>query len=181
MEGSWMSLRLNAIIIKDNGVSDGELPSTTELPSQLAPFYRVPVVTQPAPRRNAFGHPVVTPQYILLLHVQNVCTPFSPRIRRTTCVFLRVFRSLEFELWGCVRTYFQTTVSRQERIARERERERESIDFIVERDFSEIWIKNKGYFCKGSWGEECISIPSRESFNYFCIVTIFVGIIRLLF
>lgn len=82
---------------------------------------------------------------------------------------------------SCVRTYFQTTVSRQERIARERERERESIDFIVERDFSEIWIKNKGYFCKGSWGEECISIPSRESFNYFCIVTIFVGIIRLLF
>jgi len=39
-----MSLRLNAIIIKDNGVSAREFPST-RVPSQLAPLYRVPVVS----------------------------------------------------------------------------------------------------------------------------------------
>lgn len=41
---SGMSLRLNAIIIKDNGVSAREFPST-RVPSQLAPLYRVPVVS----------------------------------------------------------------------------------------------------------------------------------------
>lgn len=45
MEGSQMSLRLNAIIIKDNGVSARELP-LSQVPSHLAPFYEVPGVNR---------------------------------------------------------------------------------------------------------------------------------------
>lgn len=116
MEGSWTSLRLNAIIIKDNGVSDGKFPSTTELPSQLAPFYRVPVVAQPTPPPKCFwsssSYTVVHPS-----GARTKRAPFPPRIRRTTCVCFYVFFVRSNSSWGrvkggCVRTYFQTIVSR---------------------------------------------------------------------
>ena len=97
-------------------------------------------------------------------------------------MFLRVFRSLEFELGACEggvcsdifpNDCFAIGKNRE----REREREKERV-LILSWDviFRKFGLKIRVIFVKNRRAGRCINDSSWESFNYFCIVMIFVRI-----